>query len=76
MEKQLGWISKVGHTLLARLMESHIWYQLASSVEGGFSKGTMISAHLHTRHFSFSLCITGTFQTATQVLELRGSESK
>ena len=76
MEKQLGWVSKVGHTLLARLMESHIWYQLASSVEGGFSKGTMISAHLDTRHFSFSLCITGTFQTATQVLELRGSESK
>ena len=43
MEKQLGWacklggeeslgISKVGQTVLARLMESQIWHQLASSV--------------------------------------------
>ena len=26
------WISKVGHTLLAKLMESQIWHQLANSV--------------------------------------------
>ena len=43
MEKQLGWaykqdgaeslgISEVGQTVLARLIESQIWYQLAGSV--------------------------------------------
>ena len=43
MEKVLGWgsmlcgaeslgISKVSHIVLARLMESQIWHQLASSV--------------------------------------------
>ena len=43
MEKQLGWacklggaeslgISMVGQTVLSRLMESQVWYQLASSV--------------------------------------------
>ena len=43
MEKQLGWvhklgvaeslgISKVGRTMLARLMESQMWHQLAGSV--------------------------------------------
>ena len=36
MEKQLGWceslgISKAGQTVLARLLESQIWHQLASS---------------------------------------------
>ena len=50
MEKQLGLacklggaeslgISKVGQTVLARLMECQIWHQLAGSVEIGFSKG-------------------------------------
>ena len=50
MEQQLGWaykwggveslgISKVGQTVLARLMESQIWHQLADSVGGGFRKG-------------------------------------
>ena len=45
VEKQLGWpsklsgagslgISKVGQTVLARLMESQIWQQLAGSVGG------------------------------------------
>ena len=45
MEKQLVWvhklggaeslgISKVGQTVLSRLMESQIWDQLASFVEG------------------------------------------
>ena len=65
MEKQLGLacklggaeslgISKVGQTVLARLMESQLWHQLAGSVEGGFRKGTVASAHLDGRHFSFS----------------------
>ena len=63
MEKQLGWahklggteslgISNAGQTLLARLMESQIWRQLAGSVGGGFRKGTMASVPLEVRHFS------------------------
>ena len=51
-------ISKVGQTVLARLMESQIWHQLASSVGGGFTKGTMASARLDARHFSLSLYTT------------------
>ena len=87
MEKQLGWacklggveplwISKVGHTLLARLKESQIWYQPTSSVGGGLSKGTMASACPDARQFSFSLYITGALQAAILVLELSGSESE
>ena len=87
MEKQLGWvhklsgeeslgISKVGQTVLARLMESQVPHQFAIFVGGGFRKGTMASAHLDARHFSFSLCTTAAFQAATPVLELRGSESE
>ena len=86
MKKQLGWAQKLGgtefletskasQTVLARLMVSQIGHQLAGSVEGGFRKGTMASAHLDARPFSFSLYITGAFQVATLVLELRGSES-
>ena len=87
MEKQLWWlcklhgteslgISKVGQMVLARLMESQIWHKLASSVGEGFRKGTMASAHLDARHFSFSLYATGAFPAATLVMELRGSESE
>ena len=43
---------------------------------GGFSKGTMASACLDARHFSFSLYASGAFQSATLVLELRGNESE
>ena len=68
------WISKVGHTVLARLMESQIWYQPTSSVGEGLSKGTMASACPNARHFSLSLCTTGVLQAATLVLELRQSE--
>ena len=60
----------------ARLMESQIWHQLIGSVWGGLSKGTIASARLDVRHFSFSLYTTGAFQAATLVLELRGSESE
>ena len=67
-------ISKVGQRILARLTESQIWHQLASSVGGGFTKGTMASARLDARHFSFSLSTTGAFQAATPVLEFRGSK--
>ena len=67
-------ISKAGQTVLARLMESQIWHQFTSSVGGGFSKGTVASAHLGSRHFSFSLYTTDAFQDATPVLEFRVSE--
>ena len=87
MEKQLGWahklggaeslrISKVGQTVLNRLMESQTWHPLTSSVEGRFSKGSVASAHLDTRLFSFFLNATGVFRAATPVLELKGSESE
>ena len=87
MEEHLGWahklggaeslgISKAGQTMLAKLMETQIWHQLASSVGGGFRKGTMASACLDARHFSLSLYTTGAFQAATAVLELRGSDSE
>ena len=69
-------ISKSGQTVLARMMESQIWHQLANSVGEGLRKGTMASAHRDARHFSFSLYATGAFQAATPMLELRGSESK
>ena len=73
-EESLG-ISKVGQTLLARLIESQIWHQPTSSMGGGLSKETTTSAVLDARHFSFSLS-TGALQTATPVLELKGSESE
>ena len=65
----------VGHIVLARLMESRVWHQLAGSVGRGFIKGTMASDHLDARHFSSFLYATGAFQAATPLLELRGSES-
>ena len=70
-------ISKIrqGQTALARLMDSQIWQQLASSVEGGLRKQTMAFAHLDARHFSVSLDTIGAFQAATLVLELRVNES-
>ena len=87
MEKQLGWagklggaeplwISKVGHTVLARLMGSQIWHQPTSFVGGGFSKGTMTSAHPSARHFGLSLYTTGAIEAVTPVLELRRSKSE
>ena len=87
MEKQFGWAhklsgveplwtSKVGHTVLATLMESQIWHQPTGSVRGGLSKGKMAFACPNTRHFSSSLYTAGALQAATLVLELRGSESE
>ena len=88
MEKQLRWahklggveslgISKAGQTMLAKLMETQIWHQLASSVGAGFRKGTVASAYLDASlSSSFSQYVTGVFQAATLVLELRGSESE
>ena len=61
--------------MLAKLMESQIWHQLAGSVGGGFRKGIMASACLDARHFIFSLYATGAFEAATPDLELRRGES-
>ena len=73
IEKQLVWASKLGgvqslgiskadQTVLARLMESQLCHQLTGSVAlWGFRKGTMASAHLDARHFSFSQYTTGAF---------------
>ena len=69
-------ISKASKIVLARLMESQIWYQLAGSVGGALSKGIMASAHLDARHFSFSQYATSAFQAATLVLELKGNKSE
>ena len=69
-------IFKAGQTLLARLIESQIWHQLTNSVGQGFRKGTMASACLDARHFSFFLYAMDAFRAATLVLELRGSESE
>ena len=41
--KESQGISRAGHTVLARLMESQIWHQVVSSVWGGFRKGTEIA---------------------------------
>ena len=56
--------SKAGQIVSARMMESQILHQLAGSVGGGFSKGTMASACLDARHFSFSHYATGAFSAA------------
>ena len=66
-------ISKASKIVLARSMESQIWYQLAGSVGGRFRKGTMTFACLDGRHFSSSFYAPGAFQDATLVLELRGN---
>ena len=82
MEKQLGFrgaeslgISKAGQTVLARLIVSNMAPACWLCREG-FRKGTMASAHLDARHFSFSLYTTGTFQAAALFLEVRRSQSK
>ena len=73
-------ISRVGQTVLARLMESQINTALTCSVcvsvGEGLRKRTMVSVHLDARHFNFSQYATGAFQAATSVLELRGSKSE
>ena len=86
MEKQLEWahklggieplwIFKVGHTVLARLMESQIWHQSASSVWGRLTKGTMALLTLMPGT-SISLYIPLCPLSCHPVLELRGSESE
>ena len=68
-------IFKVGHTILAMLMESQIWHQPIGSVGEGLSKGIMASACPDARDFSLSLYTTDVLQAATPMLELREKES-
>ena len=52
------WIFKVGHTVLARLIESEIWHQPPVSVrEGGLSKGTEASLPIPVTDTSVSPCV-------------------
>ena len=77
--RSLWGLSKEGQAVLARLVESQIWHELAVSVAlwvRQFRKGTKALAHLDARHFSSSLYNTAAFQAAIPVLELRGSESE
>ena len=69
-------ISKAGQTVLASLIESQIWHQLAGSVAlwgEGLEKGQWPLFTLMS-DASFSQYATGTSQAATPVLEFRGSE--
>ena len=50
--------------------------RLSGFVGEGLRKGTMASAHLDARHFSFYLYTTGAFEAATLVLEFRRNESE
>ena len=52
-----GGLNGVGH-----LMESQIWHELAGSVGGRLIKGTVVSACLDARHFSFSLMLVVPFK--------------
>ena len=89
MEPQV--ISRARQTVLAKLMESQMWYpscQCCGFMWGKAQKRDKVcdclsvrekdvpSSCLDARHFSFSLYATGTFHTATLVLELRESESE
>ena len=69
-------ISREGQTVFARMMGSQIWHQGDRGVWEGFRKGTMASAYLDIRYFSFSLYTTSAIQVATLVPEFRGSESE
>ena len=64
MEKQLVWshklggaealgISKMGQTVLARLMESQILHHPTGSVGEGLMKGIMTSGHLQCQTLQF-----------------------
>ena len=86
VEKQLGWaqkvgwteslgISRVGQTVLARLLESQVKRQPTSSVGGELSKGFKTSTRPDARHFSVSLYTAGALQAASSVLEPIGSKS-
>ena len=90
MEKQLGsahtlggtesqGVSRVGQTVLGRLLESQIWHLPVGSVALlAFLSGRKLSpsSSLDASHCCYSLDATGVFQAATWVLELRGSESE
>ena len=82
--------SRTGQTVLARLMKSQIWHLPAGFValcgEGSEKEKWPLlallpgrklspSSHPDARHFSSSPYASGTFQSASAMLELRGSKS-
>ena len=71
-------IFKAGQTVLAKLIVSDKApaCQLCGFMGGKFRKGTMASAHLDTRQFSFSQNAIGAFHATILVLELRENESE
>ena len=69
-------VSKSSQTVLDKFSDMAPACWPHGSVGGGFRKGTMASACLDARHFSFSLYATGAFLAATLALELRGSKSE
>ena len=88
MEKQLGWacklggaeslyMSKVGQTVLATLMESQIWHQLARSMAlwgEGPEKGQWPLLALMPDSSALPLHTTGVPQAASPAPEPRESE--
>ena len=73
-EETLG-ISKVGPTVLARLMEFRFGTRLLA-LWGKTQKRDSASACPDARHFDPSLRASGTLQAATTVLELGGCRSE
>ena len=76
-------ISRVGQTVLARLMELLIWCSVRGGLKGQwplppFLSGRKLSPSslFDARHFSSFPYATGAFQVAIPVLELRGNESE
>ena len=80
-------ISRMGQTVLARLMETQLWYLPAGSGKRAHQRNNDLckhfsleescpfSPHLDTRQFSSSLYVSGAFPAAAPALELRASES-
>ena len=68
---------KASQTVLARLMESQIWHQLASSVGGGLEKGQwpLLALMPDTSIPSFMPLVPFKL-LATRVQKLRGSDSE
>ena len=86
IEKQLGWVRKLGgaesgdleggSNSVSQIDEVSDMLPACQLCGGGSRKGIMAFTRLGARHFRLSLNTAGAFQAATWVLELRGSESE
>ena len=89
LEKQLGWIHKLGGAVsgdlqgrsnsviqIDRVSDMAPACRFCGSAVGRLRKGTMASASPNVRYFSLSQHATGALQAATPGLEVRGSESE